>query len=177
MFVCPPPPPPPRPQDFCTYDDYNWDWSLNSLAKTCLNRILKVMVVKAPRILHIGSWFVYKHVCVVMQWEGYVYNYMIDHILRIYFGLHTLPTLTPSHPHTLTPSHPHSGTHHHKSCNEQAQADVARNQLDAQKDHLFPSALSLDGGMYPPVYRKPMKNYGGWGDIRDHRLCLSFVSS
>ena len=43
-------------QNFCSYDDYNWDWSLNTLGTACLGRPLKVLVVKAPRILHIGTW-------------------------------------------------------------------------------------------------------------------------
>ena len=43
-------------QNFCSYDDYNWDWSLNTLGTACLSRPLKVLVVKAPRILHIGTW-------------------------------------------------------------------------------------------------------------------------
>jgi len=41
---------------FCEYDDYNWDWSLNALAKVCLERQMKVLVLRAPRILHIGTW-------------------------------------------------------------------------------------------------------------------------
>nr|XP_046489518.1 alpha-1,6-mannosyl-glycoprotein 2-beta-N-acetylglucosaminyltransferase isoform X5 [Neodiprion pinetum] len=53
---------------FCSYDDYNWDWSLQHIAQGCipssqgsggLSHIqsgLIAMVMKAPRIFHIGEW-------------------------------------------------------------------------------------------------------------------------
>lgn len=110
-------------ENFCSYDDYNWDWSLNTLGTACLGRPLKVLVVKAPRILHIGT----------------------------------------------------CGTHHHKSCNEQEQARIANDKLNAQKANFFPASMSIDPGTNPAAPRKKPKNYGGWGDVRDHRLCLSFV--
>ncbi|XP_066550251.1 alpha-1,6-mannosyl-glycoprotein 2-beta-N-acetylglucosaminyltransferase [Amia ocellicauda] len=40
---------------FCTYDDYNWDWSLQHLTVTCLPSFWKVMVSEAPRIFHAGD--------------------------------------------------------------------------------------------------------------------------
>lgn len=45
-------------QHFCTYDDYNWDWSINQLGKACslFQRDLKVMVMRTPRVFHIGTW-------------------------------------------------------------------------------------------------------------------------
>jgi hypothetical protein len=43
-------------EHFCNYDDYNWDWSINSMGQSCLQRNLKVLVVKEPRIFHIGNW-------------------------------------------------------------------------------------------------------------------------
>ena len=48
----------PLVQFFCTYDDYNWDWSLNQLGKACplIRRDLKVLDMKSPRIFHIGTW-------------------------------------------------------------------------------------------------------------------------
>ncbi|XP_046432722.1 alpha-1,6-mannosyl-glycoprotein 2-beta-N-acetylglucosaminyltransferase isoform X5 [Neodiprion virginianus] len=54
---------------FCSYDDYNWDWSLQHIAQGCipssqgsggLSHIqsgLIAMVMKAPRIFHIGECF------------------------------------------------------------------------------------------------------------------------
>merc|ERR1719432_643837 len=33
---------------FCTYDDYNWDWSLHHVSVACLPKPLKVLTTKAP---------------------------------------------------------------------------------------------------------------------------------
>lgn len=41
---------------FCEYDDYNWDWSLQHVSQQCLKQKLHVMVVKGPRVFHIGEW-------------------------------------------------------------------------------------------------------------------------
>ncbi|XP_072284195.1 alpha-1,6-mannosyl-glycoprotein 2-beta-N-acetylglucosaminyltransferase [Pyxicephalus adspersus] len=40
---------------FCSYDDYNWDWTLQHLTVNCLPKFWKVMVPEVPRIYHIGS--------------------------------------------------------------------------------------------------------------------------
>lgn len=40
---------------FCEYDDYNWDWSLQHVSQQCLRQKLHVMVVKGPRVFHIGE--------------------------------------------------------------------------------------------------------------------------
>jgi alpha-1,6-mannosyl-glycoprotein beta-1,2-N-acetylglucosaminyltransferase len=41
---------------FCTYDDYNWDWSLQHISQGCLDHKLYAMVMKGPRVFHIGEW-------------------------------------------------------------------------------------------------------------------------
>ena len=41
---------------FCNFDDYNWDWSLYHVSLMCLEKKIKVMLVKAPRVFHIGEW-------------------------------------------------------------------------------------------------------------------------
>ena len=41
---------------FCNFDDYNWDWSLYHVSLMCLEKQIKVMLVKAPRVFHIGEW-------------------------------------------------------------------------------------------------------------------------
>ncbi|EEB09878.1 alpha-1,6-mannosyl-glycoprotein beta-1,2-N-acetylglucosaminyltransferase, putative [Pediculus humanus corporis] len=41
--------------NFCTYDDYNWDYSLQIVSNTCLPKKLFVMMPRAPRIFHIGE--------------------------------------------------------------------------------------------------------------------------
>jgi len=53
---------------FCSYDDYNWDWSLQYIAQTCVPSSrgagiapraesgLITMTMRAPRVFHIGEW-------------------------------------------------------------------------------------------------------------------------
>ncbi|XP_033344374.1 alpha-1,6-mannosyl-glycoprotein 2-beta-N-acetylglucosaminyltransferase isoform X2 [Bombus vosnesenskii] len=53
---------------FCSYDDYNWDWSLQHIAQTCMppskgpgiaprtESGLITMMMRAPRVFHIGEW-------------------------------------------------------------------------------------------------------------------------
>lgn len=41
--------------EFCTYDDYNWDWTLQHLSGTCISKPLKVMAPRASRVLHTGN--------------------------------------------------------------------------------------------------------------------------
>uniref|UniRef100_T1J8R2 Alpha-1,6-mannosyl-glycoprotein 2-beta-N-acetylglucosaminyltransferase n=2 Tax=Strigamia maritima TaxID=126957 RepID=T1J8R2_STRMM len=42
-------------EKFCFFDDYNWDWSLQYISASCLQHKLIVMLVKAPRVYHIGE--------------------------------------------------------------------------------------------------------------------------
>lgn len=69
---------------------------------------------------------------------------------------------------------PCSGTHHHQSCNENAAAEKVKGQLESYRPYLFPASLTL-----PLTSRgnqnRVQRNFGGWGDPRDHKLCLSFV--
>lgn len=41
--------------EFCTYDDYNWDWTLQHLSGTCISNPLKVLVAQGSRVLHTGD--------------------------------------------------------------------------------------------------------------------------
>ncbi|XP_035630909.1 alpha-1,6-mannosyl-glycoprotein 2-beta-N-acetylglucosaminyltransferase-like [Oncorhynchus keta] len=41
--------------DFCSYDDYNWDWTLQHLSGTCISKPLKVLVAQGSRVLHTGN--------------------------------------------------------------------------------------------------------------------------
>ncbi|KAE8600212.1 hypothetical protein XENTR_v10013133 [Xenopus tropicalis] len=41
--------------EFCTYDDYNWDWSLQHLSASCLSHPLKVLSARLPRVLNLPS--------------------------------------------------------------------------------------------------------------------------
>ncbi|KAK6621461.1 hypothetical protein RUM44_001268 [Polyplax serrata] len=41
--------------NFCTYDDYNWDWSLQNVSTNCLKKEMEVMMCRGPRVFHIGE--------------------------------------------------------------------------------------------------------------------------
>nr|XP_015204781.1 PREDICTED: alpha-1,6-mannosyl-glycoprotein 2-beta-N-acetylglucosaminyltransferase-like [Lepisosteus oculatus]XP_015204788.1 PREDICTED: alpha-1,6-mannosyl-glycoprotein 2-beta-N-acetylglucosaminyltransferase-like [Lepisosteus oculatus] len=41
--------------EYCTYDDYNWDWTLQHLSGSCIPKPLKVMAARASRVLHTGD--------------------------------------------------------------------------------------------------------------------------
>ena len=43
-------------QEFCNYDDYNWDWSLQHILGSCTKSRAKFLVVKGPRVFHTGIW-------------------------------------------------------------------------------------------------------------------------
>jgi len=40
---------------FCLYDDYNWDWSLQKVSMACFPEELTTMVLRGPRVFHIGE--------------------------------------------------------------------------------------------------------------------------
>ncbi|CRL07480.1 CLUMA_CG020448, isoform A [Clunio marinus] len=40
---------------FCDYDDYNYDWSLQNINYKCLENKLNVMIIRGPRVFHIGE--------------------------------------------------------------------------------------------------------------------------
>jgi alpha-1,6-mannosyl-glycoprotein beta-1,2-N-acetylglucosaminyltransferase len=48
---------------FCRYDDYNWDWSLLQVSAKCMNPRMKVILSKAPRVIHVGDCGVHTHRC------------------------------------------------------------------------------------------------------------------
>ncbi|XP_018332311.1 alpha-1,6-mannosyl-glycoprotein 2-beta-N-acetylglucosaminyltransferase isoform X2 [Agrilus planipennis] len=108
---------------FCKYDDYNWDWSLQQVSQNCLKHKLHTMVVRAPRVFHIGE----------------------------------------------------CGVHHNKSnCLSTAIISKVQQVLKSAKKYLYPSYLTLS---YTTVLKKAKlrKGNGGWGDKRDHILCLAMA--
>lgn len=44
-----------KANEFCTYDDYNWDWSLQFISQQHLRNELHPMIMKGPRVFHIGE--------------------------------------------------------------------------------------------------------------------------
>ncbi|CAH0561827.1 unnamed protein product [Brassicogethes aeneus] len=108
---------------FCKYDDYNWDWSLQHISQNCLKQKLHAMVVRGPRVFHIGE----------------------------------------------------CGVHHKKNnCESTAVVSKVQQVLKTAKRHLFPDYLTLT---YTTLLKKTKlrKGNGGWGDHRDHKLCMSMT--
>ncbi|KAJ8680206.1 hypothetical protein QAD02_015993, partial [Eretmocerus hayati] len=120
---------------FCSYDDYNWDWSLQHIAQTCLppsrgagvaprlDSGLVAMMMRAPRVFHIGE-------CGV----------------------------------------------HHKKANCESTSVIAKVQtvLRSARGSLYPTQLTLTVAALSKK-TKLRKGNGGWGDFRDHELCLNMT--
>ncbi|KAI1287956.1 Alpha-1,6-mannosyl-glycoprotein 2-beta-N-acetylglucosaminyltransferase [Halotydeus destructor] len=109
-------------EEFCRYDDYNWDWSLQHISNKCLPKPIKTLVVSSPRVFHVGE-------C----------------------GVH------------------HKG----KKCYDNGHIEKVENSLNASSKFLFPAQLSLKPVMVKVI--KQPRNNGGWGDHRDHDLCLKHL--
>jgi len=106
---------------FCQYDDYNWDWSLLHVSHNCLKEKLQVLLVKGPRVFHIGE-------C----------------------GVH----------------------HRKKDCSSSLVMDKVTYIIKSARQYFFPDRLSVSR----TTMRKKLKlkkGNGGWGDKRDHALCLN----
>lgn len=103
---------------FCTYDDYNWDWTLMHLSAKCFPMKWRVIAAKAPRVLHIGDCGVHTHRCAV-----------------------------------------------HNA------AEKAKELFTKVQGSLFPPSLKVTEVSKRML--KPSRENGGWGDIRDHYLCLN----
>jgi len=103
---------------FCTYDDYNWDWSLMRVNMACFAERLHVIYAKSPRVLHVGD----------------------------------------------------CGVHTHR-CKADVAADKARQLVDRHRSVLFPDSLQVSEVSRRML--KPAKENGGWGDVRDHELCMN----
>lgn len=64
------------------------------------------------------------------------------------------------------------GVHHRsKNCSSQKMAQQARNVIGSARSYLFPKSLQVKRGVQRNL--KPPKGNGGWGDVRDHQLCMN----
>ncbi|XP_072177694.1 alpha-1,6-mannosyl-glycoprotein 2-beta-N-acetylglucosaminyltransferase-like [Diadema setosum] len=111
-------------QVFCTYDDYNWDWTMNYVSHKCLKSPMKVMVFKSPRIFHIGE----------------------------------------------------CGIHHKGKCSADDLIHRINRAIAADSNSFFPKELVLTPSTRPLKAQLPKPN-GGWGDVRDHALCMTYGKS
>lgn len=70
-----------------------------------------------------------------------------------------------------------SGVHHKakgvKKCDAATKVSQLNSLLETNKKSLFPSSMSILS--YPRMLNRVPKANGGWGDVRDHQLCLSFI--
>ena len=71
----------------------------------------------------------------------------------------------------------YSGTHQRihgsEGCNWNEAVVKVKAFISANQQYYFPTELVIDGGLSATSPRK--QGFGGWGDPRDHKLCLSFV--
>lgn len=111
-------------ENFCNYDDYNWDWSLQHISSTCMKNKLTALMVKAPRVFHIGQ-------C----------------------GVH----------------------HKKKNCEVMAELNKVQKTMSKAGSHLFPAKMTITRTLKKTI--KPPKGNGGWGDVRDHWLCLHLLNT
>ncbi|VDO92324.1 unnamed protein product [Soboliphyme baturini] len=109
-------------KNFCSYDDYNWDWSLLHVSTKLLKNPLRCLVVLGPRVFHIGD----------------------------------------------------CGTHH-KHCTADTSVRRVVSQLNDVRQQLFPQKIVLSSRAGLRRSPKPPKENGGWGDVRDHKLCMNHV--
>uniref|UniRef100_A0A0K8TSY9 Alpha-1,6-mannosyl-glycoprotein 2-beta-N-acetylglucosaminyltransferase n=1 Tax=Tabanus bromius TaxID=304241 RepID=A0A0K8TSY9_TABBR len=112
-------------EQFCLYDDYNWDWSLQHLSQQCLEHKLHTMVVKGPRVFHIGE-------C----------------------GVH----------------------HKKKNCESNRVISKVQQVLKIAKNsgQMFPKSITVTVASLLKK-TKLRKGNGGWGDKRDHMLCVNMT--
>lgn len=109
---------------FCQYDDYNWDWSLLHVSLNCMKEKLQVLMVRGPRVFHIGE-------C----------------------GVH----------------------HKKKDCASSLVIEKVNYIIKAASQYFFPESLTVIENK-PRKKVKLKKGNGGWGDRRDHQLCLNISS-
>lgn len=107
--------------EFCTYDDYNWDWTLQYISGTCISSPLKVLTAQGSRVLHTGD----------------------------------------------------CGLHHKGKCDLKTVTQKVMMDLHQARHGLNPPSLLLNA-VEAVVHKEHMKN-GGWGDVRDHKLCNNYA--
>ncbi|TRY60416.1 hypothetical protein DNTS_007176 [Danionella cerebrum] len=107
---------------FCTYDDYNWDWTLQNLSGTCISKPLKVLVALGSRVLHTGD----------------------------------------------------CGLHQKEDCRPEMAQERVNSALKEVNSALFPPVVSVTD--HGSVEHHPHMKNGGWGDVRDHTLCVNYAA-
>uniref|UniRef100_A0A3Q3XC81 Uncharacterized protein n=1 Tax=Mola mola TaxID=94237 RepID=A0A3Q3XC81_MOLML len=65
--------------EFCAYDDYNWDWTLQHLSGTCISTPLKVLVAQGSRVLHTGDCGLHHQKNCRLEWA----SQKVDEVLQM----------------------------------------------------------------------------------------------
>jgi len=111
--------------DFCNYDDYNWDWSVQATGNRCFQpkfgRSVVAMAIGRPRVFHFGT----------------------------------------------------CGLHMGKGSDCKADVSPIQRLLSANAASLFPAAITVGSNNVGSSQTNPN---GGWGDVRDHKLCKLFAN-
>ena len=68
----------------------------------------------------------------------------------------------------------HQRKHDGDDCNWNEAVVNVRSYISENRQFYFPSQLYIESRNVPSTYPS-IKNFGGWGDPRDHQMCLSFV--
>ena len=67
-----------------------------------------------------------------------------------------------------------SGIHHKKTeCDSKEMTKKVKDILDNAKSYLYPSNVVVTQKVVPYKQQKYFKANGGWGDPRDHTLCMN----
>ena len=70
----------------------------------------------------------------------------------------------------------YSGVHHKgKNCKPEEKKQTVQKMIDTNKQHMFPNTVKI--GSYSGLKLRDPKPNGGWGDIRDRQMCLSFITN
>ncbi|GAU95850.1 hypothetical protein RvY_07395 [Ramazzottius varieornatus] len=116
--------------EFCTIDDYNWDWTLEHLNRKCFPQPLKILKVDAPRVWHVGDCGThFRHSKFITGCR----------LTRLQSSLHKVRKLV-----------------------EQKNASMFPGEIK----QISPLQLGSPDTPAP---------WGGWGDPRDHDLCLAII--
>ncbi|XP_025424797.1 alpha-1,6-mannosyl-glycoprotein 2-beta-N-acetylglucosaminyltransferase-like isoform X2 [Sipha flava] len=104
---------------FCYYDDYNWDWSLQKMTKTCPGHTFWTSTLQNSRVYHLGK----------------------------------------------------CGMHHANNCTDMSHIVKLKQNLNTLK--LYPETVDVT---LENTKQMPISGFGGWGDTRDHKLCMHMMN-
>lgn len=161
---------------FCTYDDYNWDWSLQHVSQQCLRNKLHAMVM----------WTKWLWAPVVHIYLPIYLNYFLLKLgrqrttgfshWRMVCTNTNLISISKWNTIFLLNFYSHFSGVHHKKKNCESNQVISKVQqvlrIATKSRQFYPKTLTLT---VASVVKKSKlrKGNGGWSDVRDHNLCLN----